>query len=266
VADRINLSLRRADMVTFRTIDDEGPRPIVHVAGRHAVALCPGCDRPSVRTNGTGWRDVIDVVRTVVVTLSVCVRRFVCEWEDCTQRSFDERFEGIGRGGASERALGFFADLVRGRATRSVARDLGVPEHYLRLAVGKKHKAANERRRGRLGRDLAIDEASLKRNFVYATVFSDPGRGVVIDVGPGRDGAVVWAFAGLYSAAERAQVTVVTMDCHAPYRYIVRLAFPNVLIVADAFHLHRQSTLELVPRHGQWQGRGGTLVAADDRR
>lgn len=59
--------------------------------------LCP----PSGTTNGTGWRDVIDVVRTVVITLSVCVRRFICEWEDCDQRSFDERFEGIDRGGAA---------------------------------------------------------------------------------------------------------------------------------------------------------------------
>ena len=48
------------------------------------------------------------------------------------QRTFDERFEGIGRSGATDRALAFFADLLaRGRATRVVARDLGVPEHYL---------------------------------------------------------------------------------------------------------------------------------------
>jgi len=141
----------------------------------------------------------------------------------------------------------------RGRATQAVDRDLGVPEHYLRLAVGAKHKAANERRRGRLGTRLAIDEASLKKNFVYATVFSDPVRGVVIDVGPGRDGAAVWAFAGLYSAAERAAVRVVTMDCHAPYRYIVRLAFPNAMIVADAFHLHRQANYALAEvRRAAW--------------
>ncbi|HVC24899.1 MAG TPA: hypothetical protein VND23_03995, partial [Acidimicrobiales bacterium] len=80
MADRINLSLRRADMVAFKTIDEEGQRPIVHVAGRHAAALCPSCDRPATSTNGTGWRDVIDVVRSLVVTLSICVRRFVCEW------------------------------------------------------------------------------------------------------------------------------------------------------------------------------------------
>src|SRR5947209_6105515 len=138
-------------MNTFRTIDRPGQRPVVHVAGRHPAALCPSCARPSVTTNGTGWRDVIDVVRTLVITLSVCVRRFVCEAEGCEQKTFDERFEGIDRGGASTRALGWFADLARGRATRAVARDLGVPEHYLRLAVGRRREAAHLRHRGRLG-------------------------------------------------------------------------------------------------------------------
>jgi hypothetical protein len=96
---------------------------MVHVAGRHEVALCPSCEHPSGTTNGTGWRDVIDVVRTLVVVLAICVRRFVCEDPRCAQRTFDERFEGIDQGGASERALGWFSDLARGRATRAVARD-----------------------------------------------------------------------------------------------------------------------------------------------
>lgn len=240
VADRICLRLGRRDMNVFATIDRVGCRPIVHVASRHEVALCPSCAYPSGTTNGTGWRDVIDVVRTLVVVLSICVRRFVCENPGCEQRTFDERFEGIGRGGASERALAWFADLARGRATRAVARDLGVPEHYLRVAVGHRRQRATAGRSGRLGRHLAIDECAVRKPFVYATVFSDPGRGVVIDVAPGRDGAVIWAFAGLFSRVERAQVRVVSMDCHNPYRYMVRLAFPHAMIVADAFHLHRR--------------------------
>lgn len=240
MSDGICLRLGRRDMNTFRTVEREGQLPVVHVAGRHAVALCPRCAHPSATTNGTGWRDVIDVVRTLVIVLSVCVRRFVCENEDCPQRSFDERFEGIGRGGASQRALGFFADLARGRATTAVARDLGVPAHYLRLAVGQARRRATAGRCGRLGRHLAIDECSIRKPFVYATVFSDPGRGVVIDVAPGRDASSVWAFAGRFSRAERAQVQIVSMDCHVPYRYMVRLVFPHALIVADAFHLHRR--------------------------
>jgi transposase len=240
VADGINLRLGRRDMNTFRTDDRPGERVRVHVAGRHPAALCPGCGVPSFDTNGTGWRDVIDVVRTLVITLSVCVRRFVCTNEVCDQRTFDERFEGIDRGGASERALAFFSDLARGRASAAVARDLGVPQHYLRRAVGAARRRASARHHRRLGRHLAIDECAIRKPFVYATVFSDPERGVVIDVGPGRDGAVIWAFAGLYSRAERAQVAVVTMDCHNSYRMMIRLAFPHALIVADAFHLHRQ--------------------------
>lgn len=106
MADGIKLRLARRDMNVFRTDDREGERVRVHVAGRHPAALCPTCAHPSVDTNGTGWRDVIDVVRTLVVTLSICVRRFVCGNEDCPQRSFDERFEGIDRGGASQRRGG----------------------------------------------------------------------------------------------------------------------------------------------------------------
>ena len=171
MGDRISLRLGRRDMNVFATVDKPGCRPVVHVAGKHAAALCPSCARPSVTTNGSGWRDVIDVVRTLVITLSVCVRRFVCEHDDCAQRSFDERFEGIDRGGASHRALGWFADLARGRATRAVARDLDVPEHYLRLAVGAKRRTAHGRHRGRLGPHLALGECSVRRNFVYATMF-----------------------------------------------------------------------------------------------
>ena len=181
---------------------EAGVRPVVHVAGRHAAALCPGCERPSMRTNGHGWRDVVDVVRTLVVTLPICVRRFLCESPDCPQRSFDERFEGIDRGGASHRALGWFADLARGRATRAVARVLS--------AGGP---SPNE---GTPGRPSGHHEGSVRKNFVYATVFSDPARGVVIDLAPGRDASAVLFFAGLFSHAERAKVQVVTIDCHAP--------------------------------------------------
>jgi transposase len=260
VADGIKLRLGRRDMNVFRTIETDA-KVIVHVAGRHAVALCPACQTPSAETNGTGWRDVIDVVRTLVVTLSICVRRFVCANEDCPQRSFDERFDGIGRGGASDRALAFFADLARGRATAAVARDLGVPLHYLRRAVGRARRRAAGRHAGRLGRHLAIDECAIKRGQVYATVFSDPDRGVVIDLAPGRDGAAIWAFAGLYSHSERARVAVVSMDCHNPYRYMVRIVFPNADIVADAFHLHQRVLQALTEVR-----RGATVRIAKARR
>ena len=115
-----------------------------------------------------------------------------------------------------------------------------MPEHYLRLAVGQRRASAAAGRSGRLGRHLAIDECAVRKPFVYTTVFSDPARGVVIDVAPGREGAAIWAFAGLFSRAERTQVRIMSIDCHNAYRYMVRLAFPHAAIVADVFHLHRR--------------------------
>ncbi len=67
-------------------------------------------------------------------SLSICMRRFVCEFEDYAQHTFDDRFEDIGRGGATERPSAFFADFQCGRAARRVAIDLGMPDRYLRVA------------------------------------------------------------------------------------------------------------------------------------
>lgn len=68
VADRICSRLRRRDMNVFGTIDEPGRRPIVHMAGRHFVALCPRA-RPGGTTKGCAWRDVIDVFRSMVITV-----------------------------------------------------------------------------------------------------------------------------------------------------------------------------------------------------
>lgn len=134
----------------------------MQVAGRHDVALCPSCEHPSGTTNGTGWRSVIDVVRTLVVTLAICVRRLRVREPPVSTADLRGALRGD-RGGASERAVGWFADLARGRATPAVARDLGVPEHYLRLAVGQRRAAATAGRSGRLGRHLAIDKCGSSR-------------------------------------------------------------------------------------------------------
>ncbi len=56
MADGIVLRLRRPDLNVFKTIDEVGRRPIVHVAGRQPAAICPSCRRPSFGAFGTGRR------------------------------------------------------------------------------------------------------------------------------------------------------------------------------------------------------------------
>lgn len=56
--------------------------------------------------------------------------------------------EGIDRGGASHRALRWFADLAPGAGDEGSGPGLGVPEHYLRVAVGIQRRRAHERALG----------------------------------------------------------------------------------------------------------------------
>lgn len=97
----------------------------------------------------------------------------------------------------------WFADLARNRATRAVARDLGVPEQLRATGGGPPTRGGPSAPSGRLGPHLAIDECSVRKNFVYATVFSDRARGVVIDMAPERDASAVPLFASLFSHRER---------------------------------------------------------------
>jgi hypothetical protein len=47
MVDGIKLRLGRRDMNVFRTVETD-VQVTVHVAGRHAVALCPACQTPSL--------------------------------------------------------------------------------------------------------------------------------------------------------------------------------------------------------------------------
>jgi hypothetical protein len=129
----------------------------------HLQPRCsPGRQTPSAETEGIGWRDVFDVVRTLVVTLSVCVRRFVCANEHRPQRSFDERLVGIDRGGASD---GRWRSSPIGPTAGPLPRWPGIWECRCTIYAGPWAAAAGGRRFAMpgLGRHLAIDKWALKK-------------------------------------------------------------------------------------------------------
>ena len=142
---------------------EAGVRPVVHVAGRQAAALCPGCERPSMRTNGHGWRDVVDVVRALSspcrsAYAGSCARAPTAPSAASTSASR----ASTGTGPATGRWDG--SPIWPGVGPlRAVARVLS--------AGGP---SPNE---GTPGRPSGHHEGSVRKNFVYATVFSDPARG-----------------------------------------------------------------------------------------
>jgi transposase len=84
---------------------------------------------------------------------------------------------------------------------------------------------------------LGIDEHFFTRKKGYATTFCDLKNHRVYDIALGRSEAALEAY--FLSLEGKDQVRVVCMDLAAVYRSLVKLQFPNALIVADRFHVIR---------------------------
>lgn len=116
----------------------------------------------------------------------------------------------------------------------------------------------HERRRGRLGAHLGIDEWSVRKSFVYATVFSAPTRAWSSTWPRPRRSAVLFSLS-LYSHAERAGAGG-DDRLRRPNRIAAQVLLPNALVVADPFHLHRRVRLEAI------DGRPGCVMELGVRR
>lgn len=240
MADRITLELGRDDLAVTETVETDDGGVEVHAQHRLPAACCPDCGVPSMRTNGGRERRVQDCVGDLIVWLVLVVRRFRCDSETCPRRTFSDRWEGIGRSKFAERLWAWIGDLGRGQTETQLARERGVSTYLARRSAKRAKMRAVSFSRPRLPEVLAIDECSHAKHRRYGTVFSDPTLGVVLDVGPGRSSAVIWAFATRYSRQERMAVQVITIDCNGAWKTILTLAFPRAVIVADHFHLQRR--------------------------
>jgi transposase len=84
---------------------------------------------------------------------------------------------------------------------------------------------------------LGIDEHFFTRKKGYATTFCDLKNHRIYDIALGRSETALQAY--FLTLEGKDQVRVVCMDLAAVYRSVVRVHFPNALIVADRFHVIR---------------------------
>jgi len=198
---------------------------------------CPHCGSLSVTGHGRNERRVRDRACAYPCVLRWSQRRFKCT--DCN-RTFRERHpEVAGRRRVSER----FRRRLFERACNEPFTDVASSENVsdYRVLEAFEHHAASEllERDVEPPRVLAIDESAFRKRFRFHTVFSDPERGVVIDLVEGRGKSSV--FGGLVAMSDqlRAHIETVVIDCYYPFRHAIEEALPHVRIVADKFHVIR---------------------------
>lgn len=211
-------------------------------------AGCPSCGVIGI---GNGRRRVLirDLpIAGVPVVLVWAKRTRACDESLCERGSWSETCDAIAaRASLTERArreicrrVGADLDTVA-----QVAREFGVGwscAHQAVIDYGDALIAADSRLE--LVTGLGVDEhtfqhANATRRTQMVTTFVDIDRGRLLDMAPGRSGAVVreWVQAQPFWFAD--QIKVATIDAFAGYAAAIRDTLPGAVLVVDHFHAIR---------------------------
>lgn len=220
-------------------------------------AACPRCGTWCTQVHGRYSRTLADAAvggRRVLITLAVRVLR--CPQEGCPAVTFAEQPAGLAapyarRTPLLERQLAAVAAELAGRAGSRLARVLAV--EVSRHTLGRVLMALPEPPAA-LVRVLGIDDFSLRKGQVYATLLVDMETGRPVDVLPDREQATVEEWLRAHPGTE-----VACRDRGGAYAAAVRAAAPDAVQVADRWHLWHnlcEYTGKAVARHRQCTGSG----------
>ncbi|ORE97104.1 MULTISPECIES: ISL3 family transposase [Aurantimonadaceae] len=216
----------------FEAVDDV---LIVTASGRNRQAACPSCSSPARRVHSRYIRGVTDLPAAGrMVRLRLITRRFRCDVGTCRRKIFAERFgeavpERARRTGRMECIVHHLGLALGGRPAASFAERLMMPvsnDTLLRVV----------RRRARPRNDvlttIGIDDFAFRRNHRYGSIVCDLQRRQIVKLLPDREIATVAAW-----LADHPDIRIVSRDRGGGYGEAAALALPEVVQVADRWHL-----------------------------
>ena len=145
---------------------------------------------------------------------------------------------------------------VAERNFTQVARAEGVSYDTVVKAHQARAELAQQNRSRPQPRILAIDEAAIRKGHSYCTVISDPERRYVLDTLQGRGVGALASWLSNLDDDVKHNIEAVVMDMFDPFHMAVTSALPDVVRIADKFHVLRNVNHALDRQRSRLQGRG----------
>lgn len=180
------------------------------------------------------------------VMLDVKAYEYECENSECSITSFAENFNGFlnSYSRMTERLADFICTLALEASCEGCAKichETGIQisgDTVIRLLLKRYESQATSV----VGDIIGIDDFAYKKKHTYGTIIVNEETHEPVTLLEGRDGETLRAW-----LKENKHVRVITRDRASAYAKVIAEELPDVMQVADRFHLH-QNLLEAVKK------------------
>ena len=208
---------------------------------------CPECKQETNKYHGTYIRKVQDLpILGKRVMIDVKAYEYECENSECSITSFAENFDGFlnSYSRMTERLADFICTLALETSCEGCAkicRETGIQisgDTVIRLLL----KRYESQPASVVGDIIGIDDFAYKKKHIYGTIIVNEETHEPITLLEGRDGETLRSW-----LKENKHVRVITRDRASAYAKVIAEELPDVMQIADRFHLH-QNLLEAVKK------------------